>query len=77
MGIERKSCCYDCLWGVKCTLRDICNAELHGCDYYTPLSLDKDMNDAQINEMHDQLKKEYEDEWREYIKCHTDPQYKW
>lgn len=78
MGIGKTDCCcYDCLWSVRCALRDIIDAALSGCDDFTPLSMGKYMSDAQIEYMHQLLKRKYEEEWREYIQAHTDPQYRY
>lgn len=43
------------------------------CEYYTLLQLD----DAAIERLHDKLKRAYAEEWREYIQCHEDPQYRY
>ena len=43
------------------------------CEYHTPIQLD----DAAIERLHDKLKRAYAEEWREYIQCHEDPQYRY
>lgn len=60
--MRQSSYCKECLWGDKCGAEDIMAAAQCGCDDYTPLQADHELECAANN-----IKREYEWAWRDYI----------